>query len=375
LLGASVFVVFADGPAWPFRLATLVFVVAEVEELAITSVLREWQADVPTLRHALARRRRGTLLAIPAHRRPLFALLERFLPDVDRERVWNALDVRAPVPGERLLEERLDAMLRRMQPLVVVFTFGVLTAGVWLVWHVGPCIAASGPRALRIATPIVAAVVLHAVFILVVHEATHGNVLRRPADDWLGSVACGLLLLPFTAEVFQPVHRIHHRLANRPGDTNWSPLRARLFARSRLLYALYELVPVVNGLDRVRGRHPRNARRLAAAWAAAFLTWLVFRPTLVYWMLVVAALNGVTTLRSWVEHFGFDPACGANTYWFPLSFGIGNHEVHHAVPRLSALALSLGLPFRAKDRLVVVAPLLVLFSGRYRHYSSFTGIA
>ena len=56
LLGASILVIFVDGPAWPFRLAAAVFVLAELEELAITSVLREWRANVPSLRHALALR-------------------------------------------------------------------------------------------------------------------------------------------------------------------------------------------------------------------------------------------------------------------------------------------------------------------------------
>ena len=309
-------------------------------------------------------------MAVPTHRRPLFALLERLLPGIDGERVWSGLDIRAPRAGERLLEERLDTALRRVQPLVVAFALAVLATGVWLVWHVGPRVAsASGQPWLRIATPIALAVVLHAVFILVVHEATHGNLLGPPADDWLGSIACGVLLLPFTAEVFQPVHRIHHRSTNAPGDTNWSPFRARLFARSRLLYALYELLPLVNGFDRIRGRHSRDRRRVAAAWAAAALTWSVLRPSPGYWLLVVIGLNVVTTLRFWVEHFGWDPARGANTYWFPLSFGIGNHEVHHAVPRLSALSLAIGLWFRAKHHLVLVAPALVLFSADYRHYS------
>jgi len=233
------------------------------------------------------------------------------------------------------------------------------------VWGIGPHLAAT--RGLAI--PIALGLVLHGVFILVVHEATHGNLLGRPADDWLGSMACGLLLLPFTAEVFQPVHRIHHRLANRAGDTNWSAFRQRLFETSRLLYALYEIVPVVNGLDRLRGHHPRDPRRLGAAWGAALVTWAVLRPPLAYWLMVVVGLNLVTTLRFWVEHFGLDADRGANTYWFPLSFGIGNHEVHHAVPRLSALALAIGLWFRAKRHLVFVAPALVLFSAGYRHYS------
>jgi len=56
LLGGSIFVIFADGPAWPFQMATAVFVLAELEELAITSVLSEWRPNVPSLRHAFTLR-------------------------------------------------------------------------------------------------------------------------------------------------------------------------------------------------------------------------------------------------------------------------------------------------------------------------------
>ena len=313
-------------------------------------------------------------MVVPAHRRPLFALLERVVPGIDRERVWSGLDIRAPRPGEPLLEERIDAALRRVQPLVVAFALLVLSAGVWLVWAAGPRLAAAaagGHPWLAIGTPFALAVVVHGVFILVVHEATHGNLLGRPADDWLGSIASGVLLLPFTAEVFQPVHRVHHFLTNRPGDTNWSPFRQRLFARSRLLYALYELVPVVNCLDRTRARYPRDRRRVAAAWAAALATWAVLRPPFGYWLLVLVGLNLLTTLRFWIEHFVFASERSSNTYWFPLSFGIGNHEVHHQNPGISALALAIGLWFRAKSHLLPVAPLCVLFSSGYRHFRTF----
>ena len=52
-LGASLLIVFAGGPAIAFTLATLVIVASQVEELAITAVLPTWQANVPSLRHAL----------------------------------------------------------------------------------------------------------------------------------------------------------------------------------------------------------------------------------------------------------------------------------------------------------------------------------
>jgi len=56
--GASTLVVFAGGPALPFRLATAVLVLAELEEIAITAVLPTWHANVPSLAHALALRAR-----------------------------------------------------------------------------------------------------------------------------------------------------------------------------------------------------------------------------------------------------------------------------------------------------------------------------
>jgi hypothetical protein len=45
-------VLFAGGPALPFRIAACVLVLAELEEIAITATLREWRANVPTLWHA-----------------------------------------------------------------------------------------------------------------------------------------------------------------------------------------------------------------------------------------------------------------------------------------------------------------------------------
>lgn len=53
LVGAASFVVFAQGPAWPLRLATLVLLIAELEEIAITAVLPQWTANVSTLGRAL----------------------------------------------------------------------------------------------------------------------------------------------------------------------------------------------------------------------------------------------------------------------------------------------------------------------------------
>jgi CDP-diacylglycerol--glycerol-3-phosphate 3-phosphatidyltransferase len=59
IMGPSLLALFAFRYAWPFRLATVIFVLAEVEEIAITAVLPEWRADVRSLAQArrLARER------------------------------------------------------------------------------------------------------------------------------------------------------------------------------------------------------------------------------------------------------------------------------------------------------------------------------
>ncbi len=57
MLGASSLVAFGGGPGWPFRVATVAFVGAEAEEIAITIVLPRWHANVRSLAHALVLRR------------------------------------------------------------------------------------------------------------------------------------------------------------------------------------------------------------------------------------------------------------------------------------------------------------------------------
>jgi phosphatidylglycerophosphate synthase len=53
LMGISTFLLFAGGPAWPFRFSTAVLVITQIEEISITVVLAEWRSNVPSLWHAL----------------------------------------------------------------------------------------------------------------------------------------------------------------------------------------------------------------------------------------------------------------------------------------------------------------------------------
>ena len=59
LLSSSILLLLLEGPAWPFHVATIVFVFAEVEELCITALLTRWQPDVASVFHVLRRRYGG----------------------------------------------------------------------------------------------------------------------------------------------------------------------------------------------------------------------------------------------------------------------------------------------------------------------------
>ena len=52
-VGTTVMLMFAGGPAWPFRLATPICVLAAIEQMAITFVLSRSRSNVRTLWHVL----------------------------------------------------------------------------------------------------------------------------------------------------------------------------------------------------------------------------------------------------------------------------------------------------------------------------------
>jgi len=306
---------------------------------------------------------------IPVVRRPMFRLLGRAFPGVDAERVWHRLDLHQPREGEQLIEARIDReLLAPWRRALAWASVALLVAGVVFIYGVAPRLTL-GPAA-HVLLALGCGVLVHGLFILLVHEATHGNVFGGRADRWLGNAVMGALLLPFMAESYQAQHLVHHQRTNREGDTNWTPLRQRIWRRSRLLYALYELVPVLNNLDRLRERWPKERAQVLLSWAVAALTVVALRPGLVWWLLVVVGLNTINTLRLWAEHYGAWRGRPSNTYWCPLGFGIGNHEVHHRKASVSAAALWLGLWFREKDGSVFTSPLRVFAKG-HGHFRAF----
>jgi|ERR1043166_8692487 CDP-diacylglycerol--glycerol-3-phosphate 3-phosphatidyltransferase len=52
-VSGAVIAFFANGMAWPFRIAMPIVIIACLEEIAMTALLPEWRANVPSLWHAL----------------------------------------------------------------------------------------------------------------------------------------------------------------------------------------------------------------------------------------------------------------------------------------------------------------------------------
>lgn len=57
MMGVTVLVLLIWGVSLPFRLVVPLFMFSAVEDIAITFILRHWQPNVPSIRHALALRR------------------------------------------------------------------------------------------------------------------------------------------------------------------------------------------------------------------------------------------------------------------------------------------------------------------------------
>lgn len=52
VMAAGMLIWFVGGPGWVFTLGLFVTIASGLEQIAITTVLREWRADVPTVWHA-----------------------------------------------------------------------------------------------------------------------------------------------------------------------------------------------------------------------------------------------------------------------------------------------------------------------------------
>jgi hypothetical protein len=109
-------------------------------------------------------------------------------------------------------------------------------------------------------------------------------------------------------------------------------------------------------------------RYLAAGLATSAVVVLAVRPPIGFVVGAILSLYFWASVRDWCEHFGDREDGFANTYWFPLGMGIGNHAAHHRHPGLSWIAMALGLRKRTKDSSVLRAAYRMAKDRRFRHY-------
>jgi fatty acid desaturase len=225
--------------------------------------------------------------------------------------------------------------------------------------------------------------IAHGFFIMMVHDGAHKSITRTWADRYLMNLGAGLMLMPFYAEPFRKFHLIHHSNTNSDIDPLWSDTKKILYEKHRWLYVICSMVPLMFTLYSVltQQRKIKKLKRKVMspklnlyhmAWAtgvsAAVIYWT--QPSLAYVLSTLLVLNAFAVLRHWCEHVGYNNEHESNTFWFPFGMGVGNHDVHHHVPNLSWLTLSIGLWSRAKTTSVPRALYGVLFDPNFEHYEA-----
>jgi fatty acid desaturase len=270
---------------------------------------------------------------------------------------------------ESLLESRLRKW-RFFIPFVTILTGLALAFGIWYCLHLF--------EAGHWWTIFIAAFFYHAVMIVTVHDGAHKGITKTPADSWIMAFFGGLVLLPVYPEPFRRFHLIHHAHPNSDIDPLWPPLKREVYAKSRLLYLLAEIIPFgflfISAFFRGKKSPalPASPRIRYGFMALSFLisaaVVLLLRPD---WRFVLGSLalaSLVAKFRHWCEHIGSEQHKESNTYWFPLGMGIGNHEVHHDHPHYSWFTLMIGLMKRKKDTNPAKAFYRIISDRQHRQY-------
>lgn len=222
----------------------------------------------------------------------------------------------------------------------------------------------------------------HSFFIIALHDAAHRAITRTKADRWIMNIASGILMLPFFGETFRNSHLIHHGNSNSEYDPLWHDDKKQLFEKYRMFYVVCELIPLVfHGYLTIRSRNKRKtaAKKIKGpginywfmlmATGVSVIVVLLLQPSIWFVIGMILMLNFFAKLRHWCEHLGTDPSGANNTFWYPLGFGIGNHDTHHYAAFISWPVLAVGLLKRKKNSNPFYALWGVLFRKDFIHYT------
>ena len=229
-------------------------------------------------------------------------------------------------------------------------------------------------------TCIPAGILAQSFLIICLHDGTHKSITRSWVDRVIVNLSAALLFIPF-GELYRKYHLIHHRNTNMENDPIAPPVLRKLFDRNRYYYILCECIPLLYTLYLVGNYQQSELKksssgeiRISVAYLVGSILfsvgWFIFlEPSVAFILSTLFVFNLATVLRNWCEHMGTDASKKSNTYWFPLGFGIGHHDLHHRKPYLSWLTLTLGLPYRKKDTSPVKALYGIIFDKKFRIYT------
>lgn len=222
-------------------------------------------------------------------------------------------------------------------------------------------------------------IVLHAVMIVVVHEGAHNAITRNTnMDSVIINILSGIVMIPVYAEFFRKYHLIHHAHTNAPVDPLWPDEKRWLFENHKRIFVIVELIPVLTTIvllflgekkrkKTIRGPKVRWYFMALSVMVSVLVGWF-FQPTLMFVVGTVLMAGIVAKIRNWCEHTGRDLSKLSNTYWFPLGMGIGNHEAHHALPRISWVTNQYCLFFKKRDTNPLTTTYGMILDKNHKHY-------
>ncbi len=274
------------------------------------------------------------------------------------------------------LEIKLEKRLRRRKYLIPTVTF--ITA-IILIWGINLLMELFVQG--RYWTFIPAGLLAHSFLIVCLHDGIHKTITRSRFDRLFANLSAALLFVPF-AEPYRKYHLIHHRNTNLDNDPISPPPLRKLYRLNRYWYMLCECVPLIytfylvmsyqvstDARERARGITIRRDY-LVLSIAVSIAWFILIQPSIWFVLCTLFSFNVVSVLRNWCEHMGTNPDKTSNTYWFPLGFGIGHHNLHHQKPYLSWLTLTVGLFYTKRDTNPFKALYEILFDRSFSFYTN-----
>lgn len=273
------------------------------------------------------------------------------------------------------LEINLEKRLRKFKYLILIVT---ITTATFLLWGMGLLMNLFIEGYYWAFIP--AGLLAHSYFIICLHDGIHKSITRTKFDRLFGNISAALLFVPF-GELYRKYHLIHHRNTNLENDPISPPVLRKLYVQNRYFYMLCECIPLLYTFYLVMSYQISENKRppsreitinyfhLVISIVVSVLWFILLKPSIWFIIFTLLAFNIVSVLRNWCEHMGINPEKSSNTYWFPLGFGIGHHDLHHQKPYLSWLTLTVGLFSKKKDTNPIKALLGILFDKSFSFYT------